>query len=106
MMFFHGCAFATSPQGASQTIFSPGMSGVPEPRASVARSVCAAAGNTKVAARSASLGRRNCMNFKIQWRTCLARFESSGVLAQNLGGRIGLDSGDQRGRGIVGGKAV
>ena len=30
MMLRQGWAFATSPQGASQTIFRPGMSGVPE----------------------------------------------------------------------------
>src|SRR5262249_8539120 len=29
-MFFQGCAFATSPHGASQTIFNPGISGVPD----------------------------------------------------------------------------
>src|SRR5689334_11207108 len=38
MMLRQGWAFATSPHGASQTIFKPGMSGVPDDRAIVARS--------------------------------------------------------------------
>src|SRR5471030_1662617 len=36
MMLRQGWAFATSPHGASQTIFRPGMSGVPDERASEA----------------------------------------------------------------------
>src|ERR1700710_682825 len=46
MVWRQGWPFATSPQGASQTIFSPGIAGVPDDRASVANSgVWANAGN-------------------------------------------------------------
>src|ERR1700738_5278137 len=38
MMLRQALAFETSPHGDSQTIFSPGISGVPEARARVARS--------------------------------------------------------------------
>src|SRR5215212_6525270 len=38
MMLRQGWALATSPHGASQTIFSPDISGVPEARAIAARS--------------------------------------------------------------------
>src|SRR5436853_6062546 len=38
MMLRQGWAFATSPHGASQTILRPGISGVPDDRARVARS--------------------------------------------------------------------
>src|ERR1700736_6577721 len=38
MILRHGWAFDRSPHGASQTIFNPGISGVPEPRAIAARS--------------------------------------------------------------------
>src|ERR1700761_3227496 len=38
MMLRQGLAFDRSPHGASQTIFSPGISGVPAARESVARS--------------------------------------------------------------------
>src|ERR1700736_1896814 len=42
MMLRQGWAFVRSPHGASQAIFSPGMSGVPAARATPARSdVCA-----------------------------------------------------------------
>src|SRR3982074_923322 len=42
MMLRQGCDLATSPHGASQTIFRPGISGVPAARATPARSgVCA-----------------------------------------------------------------
>src|SRR3978361_2412664 len=37
MMLRQGWAFATSPHGASQTIFKPGISGVPDDRAMAAR---------------------------------------------------------------------
>src|SRR5260370_31930324 len=62
MMFFHGWAFATSPHGASQTILSPGISGVPEPRAMLARSGgCADAGAEIATAQSAVLKMRRVM---------------------------------------------
>src|SRR4051812_29057899 len=73
MMFFQGCALATSPQGASQTILRPGISGVPEARADVARSVWAVAGNGKAMASSAIAGRTNLIN-KIQFAYYVARF--------------------------------
>src|SRR3977135_3072688 len=45
MMLRQGWALETARHGASQIIFRPGISGVPEPRADIARSgVCAAAG--------------------------------------------------------------
>src|ERR1700722_7948047 len=45
MMLRQGWAFEASPQGASQTIFRPGISGVPDERASDAMSGdCAKAG--------------------------------------------------------------
>jgi hypothetical protein len=50
MMLRQGWAFESSPHGASQTIFNPGISGVPDARAIVARSgVCATAygGNSR-----------------------------------------------------------
>src|SRR6476619_2138366 len=54
MMLRQGWASPTSPQGASQTIFKPGISGVPDDRASVARSgVWAYAGNENARAKSA-----------------------------------------------------
>src|SRR5262245_66013578 len=107
MMFFQGCARATSPHGASQTTFSPGMSGVPEARASDPRSgVCAAAGKEKAMARSAIAGRRKYMKSVSGGAAGLARFAKSGALADSLCDRIGLDTGDQRGRRIVGGQAV
>src|SRR5258705_8638054 len=51
MMLRQGCAFETSPHGASQTIFRPAISGVPDARAIAAKSgVCAKAqaGNRRV----------------------------------------------------------
>src|SRR5262249_24651767 len=106
MMFFQGCALPTSPQGASQTIFSPGMSGVPEARASAARSVSALAGNENTMAISAIAGRRNFMQSKSGGAPALARFCGSGSPADGLGDRIRLQAGDQRRRRIVAGKAV
>src|SRR5712672_4761256 len=45
MMLRQGWAFETSPHGASQTIFRPAISGVPDARADAARSgACANAG--------------------------------------------------------------
>src|SRR6185369_146773 len=51
MMLRQGCDLARSPHGASQTIFRPGISGVPDERAIAARSgACAEAqaGNRRV----------------------------------------------------------
>src|SRR5882724_8585883 len=61
MMLRHGWAFATSPHGASQTMLRPGISGVPDPRAMVARSsVAADAGAIQAMAQSAvSSGRKS-----------------------------------------------
>src|ERR1700694_4286711 len=50
MMLRQGWAFETSPHGASQTIFKPGISGVLELRATAARSGGAAAAGAEVAA--------------------------------------------------------
>src|SRR6266436_5622922 len=49
MMLRHGWALATSPHGASQTIFSPGISGVPEERAIAARSGVSAHAGARIA---------------------------------------------------------
>src|SRR3954465_15751525 len=63
MMLRQGWAFATSPHGASQTIFSPGISGVPDDRAIAARSdVCAIAGEENAMAQSAIAKRRRFMD--------------------------------------------
>src|SRR5579872_444662 len=63
MMFAHGWAFSTSPHGASQTIFSPGISGVPDERAIAARSGPSAdAGDDNTTAPIAISSRRNVMN--------------------------------------------
>src|ERR1700721_3046438 len=59
MMLRQGWAFETSPHGASQTIFRPGMSGVPDIRAVVARSGdCASAGENNATTQSAVASRR------------------------------------------------
>src|ERR1700684_3169179 len=59
MMLRQGWAFETSPHGASQTIFRPGMSGVPDIRAVVARSGdCASAGENNETTQSAVASRR------------------------------------------------
>src|SRR5271167_1138248 len=60
MMLAHGWAFATSPQGASHTIFKPGISGVPDDLAIVVRSGdWAEAGAESAIAISANANRRN-----------------------------------------------
>src|SRR5229473_281415 len=62
MMLRHGWAFDTSPHGASQTIFRPGISGVPDARAIAARSdVCADAGVEIAMTQSAVTSRREFM---------------------------------------------
>src|SRR6266849_6784797 len=59
MMLRQGWAFATSPHGASQTIFRPGISGVPDDRAMVAKSgVWADAGRENAMTQSAVTSRR------------------------------------------------
>src|ERR1700749_2853019 len=60
MMFDHGWAFATSPQDASQTIFRPGISGVPDDLALAAESAdCAEAVAESASAASAMVNGRN-----------------------------------------------
>ena len=62
MMLRQGWAFDSSPHGASQTIFSPGISGVPETRAIAARSgVSADAGARIATTHSAVTSRRSFM---------------------------------------------
>src|SRR3981081_2770392 len=62
MILRQGWAFATSPHGASQTIFSPGISGVPEARATPARSgVWADAGTRNAMTQNAVANRREFM---------------------------------------------
>src|SRR5260370_26579104 len=59
MMLRQGWAFETSPHGASQTIFRPAISGVPDARAVIGRSgVCADAGLTIAMTQSAVTSRR------------------------------------------------
>src|SRR6266403_4049959 len=59
MMLRQEWAFDTSPHGASQTILRPGISGVPDARADIARSgVCADAGVRTAMAQSAVTSRR------------------------------------------------
>jgi hypothetical protein len=63
MMLRQGWAFESSPHGASQTIFRPGMSGVPDERAITARSgVCAAADTENAKAQTASASARRFMS--------------------------------------------
>src|SRR6478736_4644271 len=126
MMLRQGWALATSPQGASQTIFKPGISGVPDDRASMARSgVWADAGNGNARAKSAVARRRRFIREDPVTLLCVARpcflfdaFSSrepvptslenaSGALAQHLSRRHGeFDLGHQRRRRLVGGKAI
>src|SRR5271169_27940 len=62
MMLRQGWAFATSPHGESQTIFNPGISGVPEKRATASISGdCAAAAVNITKAQSAVASRRRFM---------------------------------------------
>src|SRR5258708_1986833 len=62
MMLRQEWAFDTSPHGASQTIFRPGISGVPDARATAARSgACAATGVEIAMAVSATASRRTFM---------------------------------------------
>src|ERR1700680_2433032 len=62
MMLRQGWAFETSPHGDSQTIFKPGISGVPELRAPAARSGGSAAAGAEIAtAQSAVTSRRRFM---------------------------------------------
>src|SRR5258708_9100093 len=62
MMLRQGWALETSPHGASQTIFRPAISGVPDARADVARSgACADAGARIAMTQSAVTSRRKLM---------------------------------------------
>src|SRR5882724_1923959 len=62
MMLRQGWALDSSPHGASQIIFRPGISGVPEPRADIGRSgVCAAAGAMNATTQSAVTSKRESM---------------------------------------------
>src|SRR6478735_12600588 len=107
MMLRQGFAFATSPQGASQTIFSPGIAGVPDDRASVARSgVWADAGSENARAQSAIASRRRFIREGSREVPCVA---PSGALAQHLSSdryRGDFNPGHQRRRRLVGGKAI
>src|SRR5271169_1257092 len=59
MMLRQGWAFATSPHGESQTIFNPGISGVPDKRATASISGdCAAAGVNITKAQSVATRRK------------------------------------------------
>src|SRR5438105_477928 len=63
MMLRQRWAFATSPHGASQTILSPGISGLPDDRAIVARSgLSAEVGEENAMAQSAIASRRRFMD--------------------------------------------
>src|ERR1700739_4828351 len=74
MMFFQGWALATSPQGDSQTILRPGISGVPDCLAMVFRSgVWAEAGTRKAMAHTIA-SKRKIMVQKALWTFLLARF--------------------------------
>src|SRR5215813_4003925 len=103
MMFFQGWALATSPQGASQTIFRPGMSGVPDCFAIVLRSgVCATTGATSAIAPTTIARKRK---FIIR-RPCGAFLVAgSGALAQS-GGGLGFRLGRERRGGIIGRVAI
>src|ERR1700712_999361 len=62
MMLRQGLDFSTSPQGASQTILRPGISGVPEARAiSVRPGVCARTGTQDARMQNADASRREFM---------------------------------------------
>jgi len=63
MMLRQAWAFATSPHGASQTIFSPGISGVPEARAIAARSPVSADAEAEATMKESAIAtRRSFMN--------------------------------------------
>src|SRR5437763_17079698 len=89
MMLRHGWAFASSPHGASQTIFRPGISGVPEERAIAARSGAPADAGARVATTHSVTSRRSFMaSFAYPDRKTGTHFSEyahlarSGVLAQ------------------------
>src|SRR3981189_284681 len=115
MMLRHGWALDASPHGASQIIFRPGISGVPEPRAAVARSgVCAAAEAKNATTQSAVTSKRESMRltstnpsvfyrktgiYFCGIRACVAR---SRALAQvRIGHRLGGDIGPRQRRRVV-----
>src|SRR5258705_2365973 len=103
MMLRQEWAFDTSPHGASQTIFRPGISGVPDARADIARSgVCADAGVRIAMTQSAVTSRREVMGLTSRERSCVAR---SRVVAQGPR-RLGADLRRQRRRGVVNRAAV
>src|SRR5216684_8173568 len=114
MMLRQGWAFVTSPHGASQTIFRPAISGVPEARAVIARSgVCADAGARIATTQSAVTSRREVMV------SCAYSSRKTGTYFCGIGAWIArsrvlaqrpfrhrLGRGRQRRRGIVDRAAV
>src|ERR1700712_1988780 len=107
MMLRQGWAFAGSPHGASQTIFRPGISGVPDDREMVARSGVWAEtekenARENVKAQSAAAAKRRFM-ISVQW----SHWRVSRPLAR---GHIRIDGacefGDQRRRRVEGRKLV
>src|SRR5689334_9059848 len=105
MMLRQGCDLARSPHGASQTIFRPGISGVPDERAIVARSgVCAEAETENASAQSAVANNRAFIFHGPVDRSSVTR---SRVLAQaHLRQPLRCGVGHQRRRRVIGRKAV
>src|SRR6185436_14665289 len=97
MMLRQGWAFDTSPHGASQTIFSPGMSGVPELRAIAASSGASADAGARIAmTQSAVASRRKFMESFVAHSSVLAHGQF----------RHRFDGGRQRRRRVIDGITV
>src|SRR6266481_8097624 len=91
MMLRHGWAFDTSPQGASQTIFKPGISGMPDDLAIAATSCVCADAETENATAHAIARQRKCIAIEVPMDPSLAQLfpENAmlGELAQAMGHR-------------------
>src|SRR5258707_3375513 len=99
MMLRQGWAFDTSPHGARQTIFSPGIWGVPEARAIAARSGVSADAGARIATTQNAV--TNGLKFMGRY---VAR---SRVLAQGqFRHRFAIDCGRQRRCRVIDGMAV
>src|SRR6266403_369755 len=97
MILRQGWAFDTSPHGASQTTFRPGISGVPDPRAIVAKSDVSANAGPMIPTRQSTAASRR--------RRFISTDKPSRVLAQGPL-RHRLEPGHQWRRGLVHGIPV
>src|SRR6266436_4413254 len=101
MMFFQGWALATSPQGASQTIFKPGISGAPDDLAIAAMSCVCADAETENATAHAIARQRKCIAIEVPMDPPLAQlFPEDAMLGDQAvgGGRHFFGFGHERRR--------